>query len=891
MKHFFMCLFFMGWYAFAFAQQKQIQGNIKNRAGTAIAYASVMVKNERNHIVSFKASDEKGDFALLLPDTLILYPIRLEIRHLGYKTIKLSITDLKKNYPIVMEEQAIDLSQVEVKSRPRIDRRGDTLSYEVSTFSKNEDRSIGDVLKRMPGIEVNDKGEIKYNGKSISNFYIDDDDLLNDRYAIGSKTIRHDMVKRVEILQNHQPIKVLRQRVLSDAVALNLVIKEKAKLKLTGQAKIGLGAPHQYDSELNTVLFNKKYKMLNVLKANNIGEDLLADFTAFNQSSFLAAMDNGHPQALLSASTVAVPELPKNQYYFNRSGSLNANNLVNLKNGIQLKSNINVLSDRNVLEYNSFNDLYLEDDTVHYSEEQKVFKSLFLTDISLSAEANKELYYFRNRLRVAYTGQPIRAELGSNEFELDQQLNDHISDFSNHLEYVPMLKNKNIIRAEWYTSYYRNFQKLTIWPGINDQVLNRDSAYARAEQMVQTPSWFNKMSLAYGLVNGLIKQQYQIGLLNEIQQLKSALRLEQLDGHTNPFEGSDDNNLRWTRSRLYTNAIYEYKMEKLEASFSIPMTWQIIRYQDHNFQVDNHKRQFFVNPSLRLKVMTTVEDFISLNYSYNNKVGDINNVYRGAILLNYRSLQSNDALLQEQNNHQAGLSYNFQHAITMLFLHGGLSWSKATANAILSSRVTNNITQTVLVPLSNNVSTFSVYGGASKYIFVFGATAAIKASWDNARYNQLLNGHLFPYANSTFSLSPSIEARLWSAISLSYNATGTWMKSKAVAKEGTPSLPEQQITLYDQSVQFNFAPYKSLFMTVTGRQQFRQQKRQHLSYFFVDANVRYRIDKWHSDIEMNLINLADVKDYETYSISGNRFYYSHYSLRGRMAVLKYTFSF
>lgn len=881
----------MGCCTFTFAQQKQIQGSLKNRAGKAIAYASVMVKNERNHIVSFKTSDEKGDFVLLLPDTLTLYPVQLEIRHLGYKTINLPITDLKKNHPIIMEEQAIDLSQVEVKSRPRIDRRGDTLSYQVNTFAKNEDRSIGDVLKRMPGIEVNDKGEIKYNGKSISNFYIDGDDLLNDRYAIGSKTIPHDMVKGVEIMQNHQPIKVLRQRVLSEAIALNLVIKEKAKLKLTGQAKIGFGAPHQYDSELNTVLFNKKYKMLNVLKANNIGDDLLADFTAFNQSSFLAAMDNGHPQALLSASTVAVPDLPKSRYYFNRSGSLNANNLVNLKNGIQLKSNINVLSDRNVLEYNSFTDLYLEDDTVRYSEQQKVFKNLFLTDIALSAEANKELYYFRNRLRVAYTVQPVPSALGTNEFHLEQQLKDHISDFSNHLEYVPILKNKNIIRAEWYTSYYKNFQRLAIWPGINEQVLNKDSTYALADQMVQTPSWFNKMSFAYGLVNRLIKQQYQIGLLTEMQQLKSALRLEQVDGRINPFEGSDDNNLRWTRNRLYTNATYEYKKERLEASFSIPLAWQIIRYQDHNFQTATHKRQFFVNPSLRLKVMTTVEDFISLNYSYNNKVGDINGVYRGAVLLNYRTLQSNDAALQEQSSHQAGASYNFQRSIIMLFLHGGINWNKATANAILSSQVTNNITQTVLLPLANNISTLSVYGGASKYIFALGTTAAIKASWNNSRFNQLLNGNLFPYTNSTFSLSPSMEARLWNTISLSYQATGTWMKSKAIPNEGISSLPEQKITLYDQSVQLNFAPYKNLFITVTGRQQFRQQQRQGLNYFFTDANARYRVNKWHADIEMDLINLADVKDYETYGISANMFYYSHYSLRGRMAVIKYTFSF
>lgn len=75
-----------------------------------------------------------------------------------------------------------------MKSRPRIRRLGDTLSYEVNSFAKDENRSIGDVLKRLPGTEVSESGGIKYQGKSISKFYIDGDDLLEDRYNIGTRT-------------------------------------------------------------------------------------------------------------------------------------------------------------------------------------------------------------------------------------------------------------------------------------------------------------------------------------------------------------------------------------------------------------------------------------------------------------------------------------------------------------------------------------------------------------------------------------------------------------------------------------------------------------------------------------------------------------------------------
>src|SRR5690606_36744908 len=124
----------------------------------------------------------------------------------------------------------------------------------------------------------------------ITKFYIDGDDLLNDRYAIGTRTIPHLMVKDVEVLTSHEHMKVLKNKRYTDELAINLVIKEQAKLKLTGQAKLGAGFPKNYDVELNSILFNKEYKILNVLQGNNIGNDLSGDFTGFNQSSVLAQL-------------------------------------------------------------------------------------------------------------------------------------------------------------------------------------------------------------------------------------------------------------------------------------------------------------------------------------------------------------------------------------------------------------------------------------------------------------------------------------------------------------------------------------------------------------------------------------------------------------------------
>ena len=69
-------------------------------------------------------------------------------------------------------EQATKLKDVVVKA-PSIRQRGDTISYNVASFADANDKSLADVLKKMPGIEVSDKGEIKYNGKAINKFYIE----------------------------------------------------------------------------------------------------------------------------------------------------------------------------------------------------------------------------------------------------------------------------------------------------------------------------------------------------------------------------------------------------------------------------------------------------------------------------------------------------------------------------------------------------------------------------------------------------------------------------------------------------------------------------------------------------------------------------------------------
>ena len=88
--------------------------------------------------------------------------------------------------------------------------QGDTITYNARSFTDVGDKSLADILKRMPGIEVSKSWQVKYQGEAINKLYIDGVDMLGDRYGLATENISPRDVKSVDVMENHQPKKVLR---------------------------------------------------------------------------------------------------------------------------------------------------------------------------------------------------------------------------------------------------------------------------------------------------------------------------------------------------------------------------------------------------------------------------------------------------------------------------------------------------------------------------------------------------------------------------------------------------------------------------------------------------------------------------------------------------------
>src|SRR5699024_11293670 len=95
--------------------------------------------------------------------------LQLKVSYLGYKTLEKKILAKSQDLNISLEPVSETLEEVFLR-RPPITQRGDTLIFDPEAFKSGKDRSIQDVLRKMPGVEISTDGEIQYEGKPTNKF-------------------------------------------------------------------------------------------------------------------------------------------------------------------------------------------------------------------------------------------------------------------------------------------------------------------------------------------------------------------------------------------------------------------------------------------------------------------------------------------------------------------------------------------------------------------------------------------------------------------------------------------------------------------------------------------------------------------------------------------------
>jgi len=653
LKHIGIAIIALLYSTICFAQEK-IHGTVKDSTGKPVWFATVSLKKKAsNAIVSYSITDGNGVYTLVVPAGELQDSLLVEVRCVGYKSAAKALAG-KASVDFVLHISVNQLQSVIVKSsRPVLRINGDTLNYKVSDFASAQDRTIGDVIKKLPGITVASDGTILYNNKAISNLYIGGDNLLDDKYNIATNTIPQGVVEKVQVIQNDQPVKVLQNKVMSEDVALNLTIKKGAKLQVVGQESIGAGLPGNYDADLNAMMFKDKYKAINYIKGNNTGDDLQQELVTHNFTDYSQRIDNDVPATVLSLGSVNAPALSRDRYLFDRSGLINLNNLVNLKKNVQLKINAWYFHDTQRQDYSQLSTIFLPGDTVRYNETQH---NRFVPDIlhtQFTLNVNQDKYYLNDALLMDDNRSASYSTLNANGTIVNQVFKDNALNFSNEFNMIKSLKSNNIIQAYSYISHSAEPENRSIGPNYNDSIFNKSVPYSQLLQNVNVPAWYTNNYLSFKIPANVITQSYRAGFSVQSQTLTSNMGLLQNNNSLNPASDSSMNHLNWSRKKLYAEAAYDLPGTILKANLTLPVSLQQINYSDSLYALSKHLTRVYFNPQLRIKYQTSLENYLTLMYSYRKQTGTIEDLYRGYILTDYRSLYANNASLTESANQTA----------------------------------------------------------------------------------------------------------------------------------------------------------------------------------------------------------------------------------------------
>lgn len=378
---------------------------INQNSGKTIDGVSLCVLSADSLIISYAITDQKGRFEIKIPETK-LKPALLSFQALGFKRKTVKIVPGQSEYNVSLQEEVYQLQIVKVSAQ-RIQQKQDTLVYSVAGFAQPQDRSIADVLAKMPGIEVKPDGMISFQGKNINKFYIEGMDLMNDRYALASNNISRKRVKAVEVLQNHQPIELLKGKLFSEQAAINLILEDDSKMNLVGTADVGLGANADdmlYSNRLLAMLFKKKYQTLSLYKNDNTGLDLYNEINPIRLSDLLENRTT-EEDALISSVTTQRPDIDQNRYRFNRSHLVATNHLFQLAPKSTLRAQVSYFND--VAERNNWvetNYLLAENASGALIESHSLHERRNRLDASLNVEINRKELYLKMKVRLRSTG-------------------------------------------------------------------------------------------------------------------------------------------------------------------------------------------------------------------------------------------------------------------------------------------------------------------------------------------------------------------------------------------------------------------------------------------------------------------------------------------------------
>ena len=794
-----------------------------------IAKANIMLLKD-GKVVTFCRSNDKGEFNLShsIPN---LKDLQLQATALEYKKKRIAISTPTNNR-IEMVQQIFEMQEVTVKAGP-ITGVKDTITFDLTHFTSERDNSLKDVLAKLPGVNVDNSGKISVNGKDISRFTVEGLDLSDGKYNKLTENIKAKDVKKAEVIEHDQPIKVLRNKVFSDNVAMNVTLKDEARdrLSVTLRPYISVGKPTHIAGSANILQVGKRKQIMYDAIYDRRGRDVA-------QSGITFVYDFMAPQPVSLSSWYSVPTLrapiEAERLRFNTSQSYSINRLTKTKNDKELRITADYY--RNVLRQNTSNSstYYFAETPTTTTEKQQMMLKEDIFNFSIDKKINTEKHY------------------GSMRFSVNAEQDDALSklESTGHNNISQRVRTPEVNVKGYITSSQNNEHGTLSLQSIVDYHYSRNDLYINADQeKINSNLWHNNNEVSWRTSKNGFTQNYNFSI--DLQHLNVH------NGHT--------------QIAFHSSPSLNYEKGKWRATVRPEL--------DLEYLTQQRKWYFQVSPSIYANYNKSSRTETNALFYYAQSIRGLSDFALDSYRINYRTWQTSPTFMPRTQSLNFNLNHSYKRVVKEFFSNFSLNANRTWSNSVVDMQIQNG--NYLMTYIQHNTKSTNLTGRCwlSKGFYKqhFKTSCSISATYSNGE--QYTAGNILRYQYRSLTFSPTLTySPSWAFVT--YN--GDFALSKSTFNNASISSRfnwKQSLTLT--------STIQKVDLSLSGIYYHNQLEGATLNTFIADAKVTWRQKKFL--VLATLANLFNKRNYIETSYSGVGIFTNSYELRPRELILTFEF--
>ncbi|QBN19676.1 carboxypeptidase-like regulatory domain-containing protein [Flavobacterium nackdongense] len=884
---------------FSFAQTVKLEGTVSDTKNIALEMVNVMAVNQTTKAMdSYAITNDKGKYSLSLkPNTT--YTVKISFLGMQSKEIEIQTTTIAISKNIALEESATELDGVEIIREMPVSIKGDTIVYNADSFKTGTERKLEDVLKKLPGVEVNADGEIEVEGKKVTKLMVEGKDFFDGDTKLGVKNIPADAIDKVQVLRNFNENSILKNVENNEEnVAMNIKLKSGKKNFWFGDITGGIGVGHtdfRYVANPKLFYYSPKYSINLITNFNNIGELPLTVQDYFKLTGgFRGMMAKGGSVFNVSSNDLGISLLRNNRAkeietkFGAANFSYNVNKAWNLSGfGIMSSSitDVETLSQTNFLKPNSSEIQSTENrkETAHQKSDLGMFKLSSLYKPSTNFQLD---YDILTKISKQEEDSPLLRETivkGISETELiNTTKNQDPVSVNQNLSLFYTLNEKNIFAVETQHLYQEedpfynaNLKSQPFKLVGYDENQNRNDI--SQNRFVKTSKIDAKIDYFYMLT---AKSNINITLGNTFSDQNF---------NSNMYQILDDKTVNELDSQANTNDVsykfndafigLHYKILAGKFTFTPGVSFHSFNMTDTQRGSDYNQSFTRFLPDLLAIYQIKKAESLTYNFSYTNNFTDINQLAEGFVFSNYNSLRKGSRILENATNIQHSLRYFKYNMFNLENITAFLNYSKRI-DAIKTAAIFDGVNQTS-APFNSDFADETISGNGTygrSFLKNYKASLAANINW--SLFNNRQNG--INIANESFTQSYTMRAstnyKNMPNLELGYNivinnyADNVFYTDKPFAK-----LDYYFLNAFSFVTEYEFYHYYNTDKTVNNEYDFLSAS---LIYQKKDSKFEYKISG------TNLLNTKSIND-DSFSQFSTRT--SQYTVQPRYLIfsLKY----